>query len=264
MKRKKSRAPRNPFHVPRSPQPDPEPVAFPMRLNKFIAKAGVCSRRKAVDLVKAGRIKVNGQIVREPFHLVKDGDQVEYEGRKLAIETTRVYYLLNKPKNVITTTADEKGRKTVLDLIQDKGALRLFPVGRLDRQTTGLLVITNDGDLAKKLAHPSHQVRKQYLVRLDKPLDPDHFAQISAGLQLADGPAPIKELDHPKPEDRSTVSITLFIGRNRIVRRIFEHMGYRIKSLDRIHYAGLTKKNLPRGRYRPLTPREVIMLKHFI
>ena len=253
---------KNPFH--QRPQESISVVKYPLRLNKFIAKSGVCSRRKAADLVKQGLISVNGQVVTEPFVLVSENDQVKYQGKILRPESRLIYLLINKPRGVITTTSDERHRKTVLDLVEISGQERLFPVGRLDRETTGLLLITNDGDLAKRLSHPSYQVRKEYLVSLDRDLHPKDFRKIEAGLNLPDGPAPIKELRFPDPSDRRVLIITLFIGRNRIVRRIFEHCGYQVLKLDRVYLAGLTKKNLPRGRYRHLQPHEIIMLKHFI
>ncbi len=254
---------KNPFHFHPSQGTDPSAFSFPLRLNKFIAKAGVCSRRKAADLVKDGQITVNGKTVREPYLLIHETDKVVYNGKNLRPETRLVYLLLNKPRQVITTTSDEHNRKTVFDLIKEPGKERLFPVGRLDRDTTGLLLITNDGDLAKKLSHPKHKVRKEYLVTLDRDLASADFDRIVKGVTLKDGLAPIKGLRHTDPSNRTQVLITLFIGRNRIVRRIFEHCGYQVKKLDRVYLAGLTKKNLPRGRYRHLTSREIIMLKHF-
>lgn len=234
-----------------------------VRLNKFVASSGVCSRRKAADLVKAGKIKVNGEIKLEPFYLVQDFDKVEYNGRILQQETNKVYLLMNKPKNTITSLSDEKGRKTVMDLIKQDIPERIFPVGRLDFPTTGLLLITNDGDLAKKLAHPSHKVKKFYEVHLDKEINPQDLNKIRAGLELEDGLAPVLGVDYVRGKTKREVGIEIHIGRNRIVRRIFAHLGYTVEKLDRTYYAGLTKKDLPRGRYRHLSKQEVIMLKHF-
>lgn len=262
MKKKKPTKHKNPFY--QDPSSDPVGVTFPVRLNKYVAKSGICSRRKAVELVKEGRIKVNGVVAIEPFLLVEETDKVMHNDELIRPETRMVYYLLNKPKQVITTTSDEHQRKTVLDLIKEPHKERLFPVGRLDRDTTGLILITNDGDLAKRLSHPSHKVRKEYLVTLDKDLSAADFEKIIAGLELEDGLAPIKELRFTDEKDHKKVIITLFIGRNRIVRRIFKHCGYTVEKLDRVYLAGLTKKNLTRGRYRTLTAREIIMLKHFI
>ncbi len=234
-----------------------------VRLNKFVASSGVCSRRKAAELVKAGKIKVNGEVKLEPFYLVQDFDKVEYNGRILQQETNKVYLLMNKPKNTITSLSDEKGRKTVMDLIKQDIPERIFPVGRLDFPTTGLLLITNDGDLAKKLAHPSHKVKKFYEVHLDKEINPQDLNKIRAGLELEDGLAPVLGVDYVRGKTKRDVGIEIHIGRNRIVRRIFAHLGYTVEKLDRTYYAGLTKKDLPRGRYRHLSKQEVIMLKHF-
>ena len=234
-----------------------------MRLNKFVAHCGICSRRQAAELVKNGEIMVNGEVVVEPWILVAEKDEVKYKGEIIKPEQKKVYLLMNKPKNVITTSSDDRGRKTVLDIISKKVTERVYPVGRLDRETTGLLLITNDGDLAKKLSHPSHQVKKVYQVVLDKDVTKRHLEEIAAGLQLEDGHAPVDDVGHARGKARNEVIIEIHIGRNRIVRRIFEHLGYRVKGLDRIYYGGLTKKDLPRGFYRPLKEKEIIMLKHF-
>ena len=235
-----------------------------MRLNKFIAKSGLCSRRQAAELIKKGEIKVNGEVVIEPFYQVQQGDKISHKGKNLKPETRMVYYLINKPKDYITTLKDERGRKTVMDLFDSNVKERIFPVGRLDRATTGLLLLTNDGDLAKKLSHPSHEIKKAYHVTLDKKVSDADLEKIRVGLQLEDGPAPVDEVDFVKGYPKSEVGIVIHIGRNRIVRRIFEHLGYEVKKLDRTYYAGLTKKDLPRGRHRSLTKQEIIMLKHFV
>ena len=235
-----------------------------VRLNKFVANAGVCSRRKAADLVKAGKIKVNGKAVLEPYYLVQDFDEVVYNERVLRLETNKVYLLMNKPKNTITSLSDEKGRKTVMALLKNTIKERVFPVGRLDFPTTGLLLITNDGDLAKKLAHPSHEVKKFYEVHLDKEITPQDLDKIRKGLTLEDGFAPVLGVDYVKGKTKKDVGIEIHIGRNRIVRRIFDHLGYTVEKLDRAYYAGLTKKDLPRGKFRDLKKQEIIMLKHFI
>ena len=264
MKDKKNKKKRNPFHQKTPDKKLDEVISYPIRLNKYIAKCGITSRRKAAELVKQGHIMVNNMVVREPFIEVSEHDQVAYEGNILQPETTLHYLLLNKPKDVITTTDDEKGRKTVLDLIPSEGRERLYPAGRLDRYTTGLLLITNDGDLTTKLAHPSHQVRKEYVALLDKPLAQDHFNQILEGLHLEDGLAKVIGLEYTDAKQPNQIRIAILMGRNRIVRRIFEHLGYEVKALDRTYYAGLTKKGLPRGKFRYLSPREGIMLKHFV
>ncbi|MEM1324562.1 MAG: pseudouridine synthase [Bacteroidota bacterium] len=234
-----------------------------MKLNKYIAHAGVCSRRDAGELVKKGKVTVNGEVKLEPWYEVKETDRVEYNEKVVRLEEKKIYILLNKPKNTITSLKDERGRKTVYDIVKNHVEERIYPVGRLDRQTLGLLVLTNDGDLAQKLAHPSHEIQKYYEVTLDKSVSKAHLEQIKVGLQLEDGLAPVDGAHYIK-NDPMQVGIKIHIGRNRIVRRIFEHLGYKVKRLDRTLYAGLTKKDLPRGHFRHLTKQEVIMLKHFI
>ncbi len=234
-----------------------------MRLNKYIAHSGVCSRRKAAELVKEGKIIVNGKVEDNPAYVVQEGDQVIYKGKILQPEKNKVYLLLNKPKNTITTLNDERGRKTVMDIIGNKVEERIFPVGRLDRMTTGLLLLTNDGDLAKKLSHPSHKVKKYYHVITDKPVLEKDIEAIRKGLTLEDGLASVDAAGYIKNKDQTEVGLEIHIGKNRIVRRIFEHLGYQVIKLDRTYYGGLTKKDLPRGRFRHLTEKEVIMLKHF-
>ena len=233
-----------------------------MRLNKYVAHAGICSRRKAADLVKAGQIKVNNQVEINPAYLVQEGDIVSYRDKKIELETTKVYLLLNKPKNIVTTLSDEKGRMTVSDLVKDKVKERIYPVGRLDRNTTGLLLLTNDGDLAKKLSHPSNEVKKFYQVTLGRDISDHDIKLIHEGLELEDGPTPVDNIGRI-PNTKNQVGIEIHIGRNRIVRRIFAHLGYEVLKLDRTYYAGLTKKDLPRGWSRHLTEKEIIMLKHF-
>ncbi len=235
----------------------------PMRLNKYIAHSGICSRRKAAELVKSGQIKVNGQIEKNPAYEVADTDTIVYKGRKLKVEKKKVYILMNKPKNVLTTTSDEKARKTVMDILENKVSERIYPVGRLDRNTTGLLLMTNDGDLAKKLSHPSHGVKKRYHVVLDQVVSEEHLERIKKGLKLEDGVAVVDDVDWIIGSDHSEVGIEIHMGKNRIVRRIFESLGYEVLKLDRVYYGGLTKKDLPRGWFRPLTEKEIIMLKHF-
>lgn len=235
----------------------------PYRLNKYIAHSGVCSRRKAAELVKNGEIQVNGEVNKDPSYFVKEGDTVSYQGKKLRLERKKIYILMNKPKNVVTTTSDERGRKTVMEILENKVKERVYPVGRLDRNTTGLLLITNDGDLATKLSHPKHGVRKRYHVILDKPVEEQHLEQIKKGLTLDDGKAVVDDIDWIIGSDNSEIGIEIHIGKNRIVRRIFEHLGYHVEKLDRVYYGGLTKKDLPRGWFRHLKPKEIIMLKHF-
>ncbi|MFZ2898917.1 MAG: pseudouridine synthase [Saprospiraceae bacterium] len=251
------------------PEAKPKPEVFKpeevegMRLNKYVAHCGVCSRRQAADLVKAGKVTVNGAVVLEPFYQIKKGDKVAYDGKAIQPEERKVYILMNKPKGVITTVKDEKDRKTVLDLLKPKVKERIYPVGRLDRDTTGLLLLTNDGDLAKKLAHPSHKVQKIYHVTLERPLHLRDLEKIREGITLDDGFVQVDGIDYVQGSGKTEVGIEIHIGKNRIVRRIFESLGYTIEKLDRTYYAGLTKKDLPRGHFRFLTQREVIMLKHF-
>lgn len=230
-----------------------------IRLNKYVANSGVCSRREADVYIAAGNVSVNGKVITEMGYKVKRDDIVKFDGRLLNPEK-KEYILLNKPKNFITTTSDERGRRTVMELISNASKARLVPVGRLDRNTTGLLLFTNDGDLAKKLTHPKHGVRKIYHVELHKNLKQDHLKQIRAGLTLEDGPVQVDDVSYIGNAPKKEVGIEIHSGRNRIVRRIFEHLEYNVIKLDRVIYAGLTKKDLPRGHWRPLTKQEVINL----
>lgn len=234
------------------------------RLNKFVAHCGICSRRKAADLVKDGQIKLNGEVEINPAVVVTDEDVVEYKGKVIKAVVNKYYYLMNKPKNVITTMDDEHGRRTVYDIIKNHVKTRVFPVGRLDRDTTGLLMMTNDGDLAQKLSHPKYQIKKLYHVRLDSEITVEDLKRISEGLTLEDGHAPVDQVEYVKDKPKNEVVIEIHIGKNRIVRRIFDHLGYKVVYLDRVYYAGLTKKDLPRGWVRELTKQELIMMKHFI
>jgi 23S rRNA pseudouridine2605 synthase len=230
-----------------------------MRLNRYIANAGVCSRRDADKLIAQGLITVNGNVVTEMGVIVKKTDKVEYEGRVLSVEAL-VYVLLNKPKDVVTTLEDPHATKTVMDLVKDACDERIYPVGRLDRATTGVLLLTNDGDLAKKLTHPTHNVKKIYHVFLDKTVDRGHIMEMAKGIELEDGFIKADDISYVE-DDRTQVGIEIHSGRNRIVRRLFEHFGYRVEKLDRVYFAGLTKKNLTRGQWRYLDPKEVILLK---
>lgn len=231
-----------------------------IRLNKYLANSGVCSRREADTLIAAGNVRVNGEVVTEMGYKVSPGDEVRFDGRLLNPEK-KEYLLLNKPKNFITTTRDERGRRTVMELVSNASKARLVPVGRLDRNTTGLLLFTNDGDLAKKLTHPKHNVRKIYHVVLDKNLKLTDLKKIREGVELEDGPIQADEVSFVANKSKNEVGIELHSGRNRIVRRIFEHLGYQVVRLDRVVFGGLTKKDLPRGHWRHLTAQEVINLK---
>lgn len=235
-----------------------------MRLNKFVAQCGVCSRRKAAELVKNGEIRVNGQVELNPGYVTVPRDKVNYKGKRLKLELKKIYILMNKPKNVVTTVNDERGRKTVMDIVEKKVKQRVYPVGRLDRNTTGLLLITNDGDLTKKLSHPSHKVKKVYNVELDRKLSEKDLIKIRKGLDLEDGKAEVDRVDYIPEQAKNKATLELHSGRNRIIRRIFEALNYEVVRLDRIYYAGLTKKDLPRGWFRELKKKEIIMLKHFI
>lgn len=241
----------------------PPPEIVGMRLNKYVAHCGICSRRQAAELVKGGKIIVNEAVEINPAYQIQEGDVVKYEDNIIQPEQRQVYILLNKPKGFVTTLSDEKGRKTVIDLVRSKATERIFPVGRLDLATTGLLLLTNDGDLAKKLTHPSHGVQKVYHVVLDKPVKLEHIEAIRKGLKLEDGVAVVDGVDYIRGADKNEVGIKIHIGKNRIVRRLFEHFGYTVRHLDRTWYAGLTKKDLGRGRSRFLKEKEIIMLKHF-
>lgn len=234
-----------------------------MPLNKYIAHGGVCSRRDAVDLIKGGKVKINGELILEPGHKVSPTDTVVVAGKKIKPVEDLVYILLNKPKDYITTTDDPQQRKTVLDLLKGAPDTRIYPVGRLDRNTSGVLLLTNDGDLSQMLTHPSNEVKKVYAVTLDKPLTRAHFEAILKGVPLEDGMANVDVLAFPDPKDTTEVGVELHSGRNRIVRRIFEHFGYDVKALDRVVFAGLTKKNVNRGKWRFLTEKEVRDLKFF-
>lgn len=232
-----------------------------VRLNKYIANAGICSRREADVLIAAGSVKVNGEVMTQMGYQVKPGDVVSYGGETLRSETKR-YFLLNKPKGFITTLDDPQERQTVMMLMDGACSERIYPVGRLDRNTTGLLLFTNDGELAKKLTHPSTQVYKIYQVELNKPVTKEDMRQMLEGIELEDGPIHVDDVQYVESaNDRRVVGVELHSGRNRIVRRIFEHLGYDVHKLDRVVFAGLTKKDLPRGRYRELTPKEVGFLK---
>lgn len=235
---------------------DPEE---PIRLNKYLANAGVCSRREADEFIQAGVVTVNGQVVTELGTKVKRGDEVKFHDQTISLEK-KVYVLLNKPKDTVTTSDDPQQRKTVMDLVKDVCPERIYPVGRLDRNTTGVLLLTNDGELASKLTHPKFLKKKVYHVFLDKPVTAHDMQQIAEGIQLDDGEVHADAIDYPDERDKAQVGIEIHSGKNRIVRRIFESLGYRVIKLDRVQFAGLTKKNLRRGDWRFLTQKEVEML----
>ncbi|MBD5365491.1 MAG: pseudouridine synthase [Bacteroides sp.] len=239
------------------PIPDPNEQ---IRLNKFLANAGLCSRREADEYIQQGLVKVNGEVVTELGTKISHNDTVEYDGKVVALES-KCYILLNKPKDCVTTSDDPNGRLTVMDLVKGACDERIYPVGRLDRNTTGVLLLTNDGDLASKLTHPKFIKKKIYHVWCDKDITEDDMQRIADGIELEDGPIHADAISYATEKDRNQAGIEIHSGRNRIVRRIFESLGYHVTKLDRVYFAGLTKKNLPRGRWRYLTQDEVNFLK---
>ena len=232
----------------------------PIRLNKFLANAGVCSRREADEFIQAGVVTVNGTVVTELGTKVMRTDEVKFHDQPVNLEK-KVYVLLNKPKDYVTTSDDPQQRKTVMDLVKNVCPERIYPVGRLDRNTTGVLLLTNDGDLASKLTHPKFLKKKVYHVYLDKNVTAHDLQQIADGIELEDGEIHADAIEYASDTDKSQVGIEIHSGKNRIVRRIFEHLGYRVVKLDRVQFAGLTKKNLRRGDWRFLTEKEVEMLR---
>ncbi|MEO7768749.1 MAG: pseudouridine synthase [Ferruginibacter sp.] len=238
------------------------PVTAEMPLNKFLAHCGVCSRRDAVTIIKEGKVKVNNEVIKEPAHKVTERDDVQFNGKKLFVSKNLVYILLNKPKDYITTTDDPQGRKTVLQLTKMATTERIYPVGRLDRNTSGVLLLTNDGELTQKLSHPSYNITKVYEAKLDKALTKNDFDKILSGVKLEDGEIKADSLAYADAKDKSVIGIEIHSGRNRIVRRIFEHLGYDVKGLDRVLYATLTKKNVERGKWRFLSEKEIRLLKY--
>jgi 23S rRNA pseudouridine2605 synthase len=233
-----------------------------IRLNKYIANAGLCSRREADEFIASGQITVNGETIIEMGYKVQPNDVIKY-GRKVLSRQKLTYVLLNKPKDFITTTEDPEGRRTVMDLVKNSTQERIYPIGRLDRATTGLLLLTNDGELAEKLSHPSNEIKKIYQLEIDKKISQEHFDSILEGLELEDGKIKADDLSIISP-DGMVLGIEIHSGKNRIVRRIFEHLGYEVLKLDRSTYAGLNKKDLPRGNWRYLTEKEVIRLKYLL
>ena len=232
----------------------------PLRLNKFLANAGVCSRREADEFIQAGVVTVNGEVVTELGTKVLRTDEVRFHDQPVVIEK-KVYVLLNKPKDYVTTADDPQQRKTVMDLVKNACPERIYPVGRLDRNTTGVLLLTNDGDLASKLTHPKYLKKKIYHVFLDKACSAHDLEQIATGIQLEDGEIKADDVQYAHPTDKKQVGIEIHSGKNRIVRRIFESLGYKVLKLDRVQFAGLTKKNLKRGDWRYLTEEEVDRLR---
>ena len=231
-----------------------------IRLNKYISNSGICSRREADQHIKDGKVQVNDAIVREMGYKVRPTDVVKFKGNVIAGEE-KTYILINKPKDYLSTTNDPHNRKTVLSLINNATQNRVYPVGRLDRNTTGLLLLTNDGDLTSLLTHPKYNIKKIYDVELNKNLDKEDMQKISGGIKLEDGLITVDAINYVTPNKKNRVGVELHSGRNRIVRRIFEHLGYKVQKLDRVYFAGLTKKNLKRGHWRYLTRKEINFLK---
>jgi 23S rRNA pseudouridine2605 synthase len=241
-------------------KPEAASTSNDIRLNRYLALAGICSRRDADEFIAAGLVEVNGKVVTTMGYRVQPDDTVKYAGQAIKGEKKQ-YVLLNKPKGFISTTDDPKARKTVMDLVGKACKERIYPVGRLDRATTGLLLFTNDGDLAKRLTHPSHGASKLYDVVLDKNLTKSDFTKIINGVTLEDGIVEVDELSWVDGKARNHVGIRIHIGRNRVIRRLFAALGYEVVKLDRVYFAGLTKKNLPRGNYRFLSKQEVDYLR---
>lgn len=231
-----------------------------IRLNKYIANSGICSRREADELIQQGLVEVNGKVVAEMGYQVQKTDRVIFDGQGITPEKP-VYVLLNKPKGYISTTKDEKARKTVMDLVANASPYRLYPVGRLDRQTTGVILLTNDGHLTKKLTHPSFGVKKIYHVTLDRKLSPDDMQRIIDGIQLEEGLAQVDNISYIEGKPKNEIGVEIHMGWNRVVRRIFQRVGYEVESLDRVMFADLTKKKIKRGHWRILTELEVNNLK---
>jgi 23S rRNA pseudouridine2605 synthase len=235
-------------------------IQWPVRLNRYIAFSGICSRREADEMIQVGEVKVNGVIVTEMGTKVNADDRVEVGGQGLKPEK-KVYILLNKPKDFVSTVSDPHADKTVLDLVKHAGPERIYPVGRLDKNTTGVMLLTNDGELTKKLTHPSYNKKKVYHVVLDKPATKANLQQIIEGFVLEDGFINADAISFVNENDKTEIGIEIHSGRNRIVRRIFEHLGLNVVKLDRVYFAGLTKKNVPRGKWRYLSDKEVNILK---
>jgi len=230
------------------------------RLNKYIANSGICSRREADKLIESGLIQVNGEVVKELGTKVSNEDEVRYKGQVLRNEKP-VYILLNKPKDVVTTVKDKNAPRTVIDLVKHACPERVYPVGRLDRGTTGVLLLTNDGELAKRLTHPKYKKKKIYHVVLDKPVTKKHLEEIVEGVDIGDETVAADAINYVSPEQKEEVGVEIHTGQNRVIRRIFESLGYSVRKLDRVYFAGLTKKNVQRGKYRFLTKKEINMLK---
>lgn len=267
--KKKKKAKKQQPHPGKTFYPRPKPVEYEIeipdpdakiRLNRFMANSGICSRREADEFIQQGLVKVNGVVVSELGTKIGHNDVVEYDDKVVALER-KTYILLNKPKDCVTTVDDPNERRTVMDLIKGACTERVYPVGRLDRNTTGVLLLTNDGDLASKLTHPKYVKKKIYHVWVDRDISEDDMQTIADGIELEDGPVQVDAISYATDNAYNQAGIEIHSGRNRIVRRIFESLGYHVTKLDRVYFAGLTKKDLPRGRWRYLTQEEVNLLK---
>ena len=234
-----------------------------IRLNRYIAGSGLCSRREADEIIQNGFITVNGKLVKDLGTKVTLTDDVRYKGKKLSSEK-KVYILMNKPAGYVTTVEDPHAEHTVIDLVKDACPERIYPVGRLDKDTTGILLLTNDGELTKRLTHPKYERKKIYHVFLDKPVTKADLSKLAEGIPLEGETISADAVAYADPEDKTQIGIELHSGQNRVIRRLFESLGYRVKKLDRVYFAGLTKKNLPRGKWRFLTQKELVMLKRGI
>ena len=232
----------------------------PIRLNRFVANTGLCSRREADEHIKAGLIKVNGELVTEMGVKVNPNDEISFKDKVLSNQR-KIYLLLNKPKGFVTSVDEPQGKKIVMELVRSACKERIYPVGRLDKMTTGVLLFTNDGDLSLKLTHPSNRMRKVYQVTLDKPLAEEEIEKLSQGIELEDGPISFDSIAYTDPDNKTEIGVEIHSGKNRIVRRMFESVGYKVIKLDRVYFAGLTRKGLKRGKWRFLSPEEVAFLK---
>ena len=259
---------RKPARQTRAIKPGPKPETRKtseelIRLNRFIAHSGVCSRREADELIRSGLITVNGKRVTDLGTKVAAGDDIRYKNRRLSAEK-KVYILMNKPRGYVTTVEDPHADQTVIDLIGDACTERVYPVGRLDKETTGVLLLTNDGDLTGKLTHPKYKRKKIYHVFLDRPVTRNDLTLLTEGVEIDDEIITADAVSYADPDDKTQIGIEIHSGQNRVVRRIFEKLGYRVKKLDRVYFAGLTKKNLQRGKWRFLSDKEISMLKRGI
>jgi 23S rRNA pseudouridine2605 synthase len=232
----------------------------PVRLNRFIANTGLCSRREADEHIKGGFIKVNGEVVTEMGVKVNPNDEISFKDKVLSNQR-KIYLLLNKPKGFVTSVDEPDGKKVVMDLVRSACKERIYPVGRLDKMTTGVLLFTNDGDLSLKLTHPSNRMRKVYQVSLDKPLAEEDLEKLEKGVELEDGAIAFDSIAYTEPDNKTQIGVEIHSGKNRVVRRMFEAAGYRVIKLDRVYFAGLTRKGLKRGKWRFLSPEEVAFLK---